>query len=598
MEQALLQMERQSTVRNTLVVIENAARDKYRLITDSRVDQERIDALKEQRKALRAEMKNRRKTARSKKAPVADLQADLVTAQAELNKSIALAVAAKKENRELYRQEIIMAEEERRAAVKQAFIGSGLYWCNTDKLVADYETNRVEAMKNNTRLRQHGKKYKDASGEWNGVFNYDEEADGIVTVRYQYGLTVAKAFSCEDTRFQIVPYSAERNYAIDFEAVRKEKQRRHAENITEKGAPRGDHRQLMRMRVGSIGTAKKPQWLELNGTLHRPLPENGIIRSVNVKREKIIHGGLPPGPRPQFFGDKYRWKVLITVVIPGPEKVAVNPRNAVGIDIGWRIVPEGLRVGYYMNTAGQSGQIVISKFDFILFRKLDGLHKVIKDNVNKMIEQLSDWLKTAKLPESVVEAGTFKSIDLWKSPRRLDHVLQNMRTWKRPEDKEIWEQLTAWQKQHYHLRDWLTNLRDQQLRKRREQYRIFAKNIAATYSTVYMKKIDLRTVAETPQAEKDTEYRTMSKRYRFIASVSELRGAVFNACRREGRNFIEVESSPQCKQCSNRIGPEEVICETCGTKFDRDECDALGILRDGLLINETKERSIPANMGA
>jgi hypothetical protein len=68
-------------------------------------------------------------------------------------------------------------------------------------------------------------------------------------------------------------------------------------------------------------------WLELPVVLHRPLPADGTIRSASVICERV--------------GSRERWRLLITVAQP---ERAIRQGPAVALDLGWRLLPHGLRV--------------------------------------------------------------------------------------------------------------------------------------------------------------------------------------------------------------------------------------------------------------
>ena len=133
---------------------------------------------------------------------------------------------------------------------------------------------------------------------------------GRVTVRFQYGLSVEKAFA-DDTRLRLG--------AVDPEAW----------SHPSRGFRRKLSRTTVRIRVGS--DRRVPLWLELPVMLHRPLPPSGVIRAASVVREIV--------------GGRYRWRLLLIVEQPADE--APRQGFTVAIDLGWRMLDDGLRVAYW-----------------------------------------------------------------------------------------------------------------------------------------------------------------------------------------------------------------------------------------------------------
>ena len=100
-------------------------------------------------------------------------------------------------------------------------------------------------------------------------------------MRYQQGLAVAEVQGA-DRRLQFDPVNP-----LAWTSPRRSERRKLA-------------RSRVRIRVGSEG--REPVWLELPVVLHRPLPEDGTVRSASVICEKV--------------GSRERWRLLVTVARP------------------------------------------------------------------------------------------------------------------------------------------------------------------------------------------------------------------------------------------------------------------------------------------
>lgn len=195
------------------------------------------------------------------------------------------------ENRTIMRE--LNADRSRRVREVQA--QAGLYWCGRTEVLRNYEVARRRAMREGRRLKPR---------PWNGT--------GTVCVYFQKGLNVSAVFG-GNGRLQIDP--------IPEDAW--------------KSPSRSVRRRLARTRVRMRIVAESdlsPVWLELPMTMHRPLPDGGVIRWASIIREQV--------------GISFRHRLLLTVREPAPS-VIERSVGAVGVDVGWRVTPDGLRVAYW-----------------------------------------------------------------------------------------------------------------------------------------------------------------------------------------------------------------------------------------------------------
>jgi hypothetical protein len=200
-------------------------------------------------------------------------------------------------------------QEERAQQSKQAEHESGLYWCNYGDVRYAYEVARVRAMRTNTELREH---------QWNG--------SGQVSVRFQRGLPVRTAFTCRGRRLQIDPVPEE------------------AWTSPMRSTRRKLARSRVRIRVAST-QEQLPVWFEIPVVIHRPMPSDGLIRRASLIRERL--------------GLAWRYRLILTVARAQAPASVSRERPSIGIDIGWRLVPEGLRVAFWADTLDRQGSLPI-----------------------------------------------------------------------------------------------------------------------------------------------------------------------------------------------------------------------------------------------
>ena len=273
---------------NTLVEIDRAFSAKVAELLV--VPDDPTVSVKDEIKQYREEIKQRHKRGKTGKIGCTDLQEQINRLKNELSLLYPELKEKRKRIREANKEKLKILDTERCDAIKQARKANGLYWGNYGDVEQSYKMAR-ERLKPGQNLNFH---------RWNG--------DGKITVRYQYGLAVSDVFKCKDSRLQI-------------EMVNKEAW------LNPKRSIRRKHLQTkVRIRVRS-DEKLKPVWVELPIYLHRPLPETSMIRSASIIRERI--------------GRKFRYKLVITVTVPEEiPRVKWEKSGTIGIDIGWRLVPE------------------------------------------------------------------------------------------------------------------------------------------------------------------------------------------------------------------------------------------------------------------
>lgn len=518
---------------NKLVEIEREYRAKVGGIIAPQNDI--IDELENELVCMRDEIKSRRKSARKKSVEVDDLENKVNELKARLKEERQRVRQQKKEHIKLHKESLDKFEAERRENVKKAQAESGLYWCNYDQVVSSYMLARQKAMKEGRELKYH---------RFDGA--------GKVTVRYQTGLPAALVFG-NDTRLQIDQVQE----AAWTSPVRKE--RRKASRTT------------VRIRIGSEG--RKPIWLELPLIMHRPLPNDGIIRTVSIVREKL--------------GNKFRYKLIITVVFQVPD-VDIAKTGSVGIDVGWRKMKEGLRVACWYDSYGKSGQLVLPESLVSQFIQVDNLKSIRAKHFNDAKNMLKAWTGNKSLPQWLTEKTSY--LASWRTPGKLANVVKEWHNNRFAGDQEMIAYLDEWMIRDNHLWTWEFNLRDQIIKHRREIYRIFAADLAKKYRQVYLKKLDLRSISQKPQAEDGTSGVVAADRQKFIASISTLRQILHSTCLKNCTAIGLVDgahSTLQCIYCKhteqfNTAKQIQVTCPVCGQVFDQDYAEAKNILETGL----------------
>lgn len=433
----------------------------------------------------------------------------------------------------------------RKDEVREAQTQFGLTWANYGDVVSSYDVAR--------------RKGPDLRAQ-------REAPEGTVTVRWQTGLPVAQAFE-QDTRFHI-------------------------------DRPDNTH-PVLPIKHGSAGTRtrgwfrigsadnRSPIWVEFTVRLDRPLPEAATIRDVSIVRNRI--------------GEDYRYRLLITASEPidAPSPVPHGP--AVGIDIGWRVRHNGLRVAYLAWEDGETEEILLEphsppckwspcavgaqrlcdNLQSIRGNRSNVAHTTLRDWARVNPNTLPDWLQTSLAALGHTKSGT--------GMRRMTDLVRTWRDQRFPGDNAIYGIMVEWYKQERHLYEYQVNLLDKALRRRREFYRILAKHIAERASKVAIESFDLRGPSEDEETPNEVNF------YRKVAALSEFRLTLLTACKRRGVEVERVDpafTTTTCHVCAERGVENRVVfdakrevcatCPACGSTWDQDENAARNLLRAGM----------------
>src|SRR5438093_9224663 len=96
------------------------------------------------------------------------------------------------------------------------------------------------------------------------------------------------------------------------------------------------------------------------------------------------------------------------------------------IDIGWRLMPEGLRVGYWVDDAGGEGTVLIPTATLDQFAECEKQRSLLAGHFNECVAALKEQLQHREsLPEWFTK-GT-ESLAQWRSPARLDRLFGKWR---------------------------------------------------------------------------------------------------------------------------------------------------------------------------
>lgn len=419
-----------------------------------------------------------------------------------------------------------------------------LTWMNADDVLVDWQNAR----------RRHGDRRPwttteaDTSNKprFDGVRFHAWTGDGKTMVRWQTGLPTSEIAT--DTRIQIEPA-----HPLAFSPIRSER-RRH--NFT-----------TLRLRVGS-DERRRPVWCTTTVFLHRPLP-TGLLRQAHLLRERV--------------GISWRWKIVVLIEIP--DEVTTPTRvPTLSMDIGWRLVDEGIRVAAWQGSDGAAGTVIVPRRMIDAIVKCDDIRSIRDRRFTAAQDALGTWLRGQTPPAWLGEATT--TLRQWRKIGRLASVVVQWRDRRFDGDAEIFPTLEAWRQRDRHLLNYESHLRDRVLRQRRELYRITAAELSRRYGAVIVEDFDLRPMAAVRKNRANItpiggELPATVRRNRTIAASSLLRLAIKNAFERDHgpEAFVKQDPAYTTQEC-HRCGTIErfdaarhlvYTCRACGATWDQDQ---------------------------
>ena len=181
------------------------------------------------------------------------------------------------------------------------------------------------------------------------------DGSGRWTCQIQGGMTVAEAFAGTDNRFQIDPVPPE------------------AWTHPSRGERKRLCRTTARIRIGSTEN-RQPIWQPIPIVMHRPIPEDALIKSVSINARKV--------------GNRINWFLNVTVVTNGTVTAVDRTGKVISLDVGWRRTRDGLRVGYSVDGDGQEGEILLDDSFLHTEKRLTKLQKNRDDDFNLAKEKL------------------------------------------------------------------------------------------------------------------------------------------------------------------------------------------------------------------
>ena len=137
-------------------------------------------------------------------------------------------------------------------------------------------------------------------------------------------------------------------------------------------------------------------------------------------------------------------------------------------------------------------------------------------------------------------------------------------------------QVEAWRRRDKRLLEEQANRRENLLLYRREQYRLWSREVAQRYGIIAIGEIDLRTIARLEVGDEKTELYERARRNRTRASLYQLQQELHAQAAKSGSDVVKVPAregyTQHCHVCGAlcEVGEDLVHICACSARWDQD----------------------------
>lgn len=365
--------------------------------------------------------------------------------------------------------------------------------------------------------------------------------DGKVSVQIQGGMSPEDCHACTDNRLRIQP----------------------PDNLEWTNAHRHPDKWTQAMvRIGSEEKGQ-PIWATVDFCLHRPLPQGCRVKEVYLGRYKT-------GPITQ-------WKLQFVVAREKWEPKATGSGN-IGIDVGWRMLNNGLRVAYWVGDDGEFGQLVLPHVLVNRWSKCSDLQEIRDKRFNAIIVDVRRFIGGLRpIPDWLLEDT--KTIHAWRAKGKLIMLIRRWEQNRIEKDADIFAAMLEWRKKEDHLWRWQECNRAKAIRIRNHLYANFVADLRKKYCRAAIEDTNWRDMKRVPAAESDDV--KFAGQLSDIAAVGKLL-----QCVKESMSVTLCDpkhTTKRCHECGHVCDfdpiPSVIVrCDHHGGEFDQDENAAKNLL--------------------
>ncbi len=323
---------------------------------------------------------------------------------------------------------------------------------------------------------------------------------------------------------------------------------------------RSRSRTRVRIRVASVGRA--PIWLELPMVMHRPLPEEGVVKAAEITRRRV--------------GSHVAYALALTVHTEDRTEITFAHGNTLAVALGCEPRRDGLRVAVCLGSDGARQELVLPNRLLARFHTLDQLASLRSRGHRAAVQEMEAWCGAHQpLVPAWLDEGLRSPTS--NASETLRALAEHWRLHRFLGDETAFPRLEAWRKRDKRLLEWQANLWEKCLGFREDLYRTFAHQMASGHDRVVIHKPVLQHLRERPMAEtRDSPRQMSSRRLTQMAALFSLQKAIEQAFAKAGRGRcvtprdLQVGRHFRCDESHAQTGCEVVRCPTCNQLFDRE----------------------------
>jgi hypothetical protein len=248
----------------------------------------------------------------------------------------------------------------------------------------------------------------------------------------------------------------------------------------------------------------------------------------------------------------------------------------VSVDIGWRLVPEGLRVAAVL-ASGELPRFIILPVDLLeSFSLVDELRARVHTSILHGLNLLQGADAQAYAQPFQAILREYQSIP----EKRAAHLKAFCQGpfFLEQQGEAIDVGLLAWRKEFKRLSTWLSNQQKKVIARRNHFYHNVVIAVLDGASEIVVNDVKLGEIAARKPLVLDGPFiPNRANRYRSIAAPSELVSTLKLQATKRGINFTKVtaDSPVRCPECGStsrktRADALPQICANCDTSFDQD----------------------------